>query len=81
MVDGLRPGGLRLCRVELSLIWFGLFRWRRRGLDVPAHAIPFPATRTGVEVALCWLTLSGPVIETPPFVLLGHVWGGAAAWA
>ena len=81
VLDGLYPGVRRACRVELSLIWFGLFRWRQRPSDVPEPAAAFPATRTGIEVATCWLTVTGFLIEIPLFhILLDHVWNRVAAW-
>lgn len=80
--DALSPKGAKIARAELALLRFGLFRWRRRDADRPASAVAFPATGTGVELAMCWLTASGLVIETPLFhVLVAHVWNMTAAWA
>ncbi|MGI4748716.1 MAG: hypothetical protein ACRYGI_04045 [Janthinobacterium lividum] len=78
----LSPGSMELARTELALLWFGLFRWRRRDADRPSSAAAFPMTNTSNELAICWLTAFGFVIETPLFhVLLAHVWNIEAAWA
>ena len=80
-INALSPRFVELVRVELALLWFGLFRWRRHDADSPVPAIIYPATGMGVEVTMCWLTALGFVIETPLLhVLLAHVWNMTAAW-
>lgn len=75
------PGLTALARVELALLWFGLFRWRQNPTDRPSQAAVFPATASGIESAKCWLMVSGLVIEAPLFhILVAHVWNTAAAW-
>ncbi|MCQ8278182.1 hypothetical protein NFI95_06940 [Acetobacteraceae bacterium KSS8] len=70
-----------IAAAELRLFWFGLFRWRRTASDLPLGAEPFSATATGTEVAMCWLTAAGFLVERPLLhILLAHLCGPAVAW-
>lgn len=80
-LDASYPDLLAFTRVELALLWFGLFRWRRNSSDRPSRSTAFPTTASGMESATCWLMVPGLVIEAPLFhVLAAHVWNTQAAW-
>ncbi len=75
------PDLVPVAGAELRLFWFGLCRWRRNASDLPQGAEPFPATATGMEVAMCWLSAAGFLIETPLMhVLLAHLCSHPVAW-